>query len=68
MEGVTGLKVSNLLEKSLMPSAPIVTIFGGSGFLGRYVTQRFARAGWRIRVAVRRPNEACCDQLRGYRL
>ena len=41
-----------------MPSAPIVTIFGGSGFVGRYVTQRFARAGWRIRVAVRRPNEA----------
>jgi len=41
-----------------MPAAPIVTIFGGSGFLGRYVTQRFARAGWRVRVAVRRPNEA----------
>lgn len=41
-----------------MPNAPIVTIFGGSGFLGRYVTQRFARLGWRIRVAVRRPNEA----------
>ncbi len=41
-----------------MPTAPIVTIFGGSGFLGRYITQRFAKAGWRIRVAVRRPNEA----------
>jgi NADH dehydrogenase len=39
-------------------AAPIVTIFGGSGFVGRYVTQRFARAGWRVRVAVRRPNEA----------
>jgi len=39
-------------------SAPIVTIFGGSGFIGRYVTQRMARAGWRVRVAVRRPNEA----------
>ena len=38
--------------------APIVTIFGGSGFVGRYVTQRMARAGWRVRVAVRRPNEA----------
>ena len=38
--------------------APIVTIFGGSGFIGRYVTQRMARAGWRVRVAVRRPNEA----------
>lgn len=41
-----------------MSTAPIVTIFGGSGFLGRYVTQRFARAGYRIRVAVRRPNDA----------
>lgn len=37
---------------------PIVTIFGGSGFIGRYVAQRMARAGWRVRVAVRRPDEA----------
>lgn len=39
-------------------SAPIATVFGGSGFIGRYVTQRLAHAGWRVRVAVRRPNEA----------
>jgi uncharacterized protein YbjT (DUF2867 family) len=38
--------------------APIVTIFGGSGFVGRYIAQRMARAGWRVRVAVRRPNDA----------
>jgi uncharacterized protein YbjT (DUF2867 family) len=38
--------------------APIVTVFGGSGFVGRYICQRMARAGWRVRVAVRRPNEA----------
>jgi NADH dehydrogenase len=38
--------------------APIVTIFGGAGFVGRYVSRRMARAGWRVRVAVRRPNEA----------
>ncbi|RZW02352.1 MAG: complex I NDUFA9 subunit family protein [Rhodobacteraceae bacterium] len=36
----------------------LVTIYGGSGFVGRYVTQRMARQGWRVRVAVRRPNEA----------
>ena len=36
----------------------IVTIFGGSGFIGRYVAQRMAHDGWRVRVAVRRPNEA----------
>jgi len=36
----------------------LVTIYGGSGFLGRYIAHRMARAGWRVRVAVRRPNEA----------
>ncbi|MDY0872276.1 complex I NDUFA9 subunit family protein [Dongia rigui] len=36
----------------------LVTVFGGSGFIGRYVVQRLARAGWQVRVAVRRPNEA----------
>ena len=39
-------------------TAPIVTIFGGSGFVGRYIARRMARRGWRVRVAVRRPNEA----------
>ena len=36
----------------------LVTIFGGSGFVGRYVAERMAKKGWRVRVAVRRPNEA----------
>lgn len=36
----------------------LVTIYGGSGFVGRYVAQRMAKQGWRVRVAVRRPNEA----------
>ena len=36
----------------------LVTIYGGSGFVGRYIAQRMARRGWRVRVAVRRPNEA----------
>lgn len=35
-----------------------VVIFGGSGFVGRYVARRMARLGWYVRVAVRRPNEA----------
>jgi NADH dehydrogenase len=38
--------------------AQLVTIYGGSGFVGRYIARRLARQGWRIRVAVRRPNEA----------
>lgn len=36
----------------------LVTIFGGSGFIGRYIVRRLAKDGWRVRVAVRRPNEA----------
>ena len=36
----------------------LVTIYGGSGFVGRYVARRMAKLGWRVRVAVRRPNEA----------
>ncbi|MBL4806145.1 MAG: complex I NDUFA9 subunit family protein [Rhodobacteraceae bacterium] len=44
---------------------PLVTIFGGSGFLGRYIAQRMAHQGWRVRVAVRRPNEAMFVQPYG---
>ncbi|MFQ5533485.1 MAG: complex I NDUFA9 subunit family protein [Sphingomonadales bacterium] len=36
----------------------LVTIFGGSGFVGRHLVQRLARTGVRIRVAVRNPNLA----------
>lgn len=36
----------------------LVTIYGGSGFVGRYIARRLAKSGWRVRVAVRRPNEA----------
>ncbi len=39
-------------------SSSIVTVFGGSGFIGRYVVRRLAKQGYRVRVAVRRPNEA----------
>ena len=33
----------------------LVTVFGGSGFLGRNVVRALAKRGYRIRVAVRRP-------------
>jgi uncharacterized protein YbjT (DUF2867 family) len=36
-------------------STNLVTIFGGSGFLGRHTVRALARAGWRIRVATRHP-------------
>ncbi|MDE1992205.1 MAG: complex I NDUFA9 subunit family protein [Rhizobiaceae bacterium] len=37
---------------------PLVTVFGGSGFVGRYVVRTLAKRGYRIRVAVRRPDLA----------
>lgn len=36
----------------------LVTIFGGSGFLGRYIARRMAQQGWRVRVATRHPNDS----------
>ena len=36
----------------------LITVFGGSGFLGRHLVRALARRGYRIRVAVRRPELA----------
>lgn len=41
-----------------IPTSRLVTIFGGSGFLGRVIVRVLADEGWRIRAAVRRPNTA----------
>jgi NADH dehydrogenase len=40
------------------PKDRIVTVFGGSGFVGRHVVRALARDGWRVRVATRRPDLA----------
>lgn len=34
----------------------LVTIFGGSGFIGKYVVRALVSDGWRVRVAMRRPH------------
>jgi NADH dehydrogenase len=44
----------------------LVTVFGGSGFIGRYVVRRLAREGWQVRVAVRRPDEALFCKTAGH--
>ncbi|WP_109809030.1 complex I NDUFA9 subunit family protein [Sphingosinithalassobacter portus] len=36
----------------------LVTLFGGGGFVGRYVAQELLRAGARVRIAQRRPRDA----------
>ena len=36
----------------------LVTVFGGSGFVGRHVVSLLAQEGWQVRVAVRRPDAA----------
>jgi NADH dehydrogenase len=41
-----------------VPDDRLVTVFGGSGFIGRHLVRALAKSGWRIRVAVRRPDLA----------
>jgi len=41
-----------------IPLETLVTVFGGSGFLGRHVVHALAKLGYRVRVAVRRPELA----------
>lgn len=41
-----------------IPAQQLVTVFGGSGFVGRHVVRALVKRGYRVRVAVRRPDLA----------
>ena len=43
----------------------LVTVFGGSGFIGSQAVRQLAKAGWRIRVAVRQTNLGYRMRLHG---
>ena len=43
---------------TIISTPKLVTVFGGSGFVGRHVVQALARRGYRVRVACRRPDLA----------
>lgn len=42
----------------ILETPKLVTVFGGSGFVGRHVVRALAQRGYRIRVACRRPDLA----------
>ncbi len=44
---------------------PLATVFGGSGFIGRYVVSRLANEGWRVNVATPDPATALFTKILG---
>jgi uncharacterized protein YbjT (DUF2867 family) len=54
------------LDVTSLPSTQIVTLIGGSGFIGRHVARALAKRGYRVRVACRRPDLAGHVQPLGF--
>ena len=54
-----------MVAQTLVKTGRLVTVFGGSGFVGRYVAKALADHGWRVRIASRRPGHAFVTQPSG---
>ncbi|WP_208435522.1 complex I NDUFA9 subunit family protein [Bartonella phoceensis] len=46
------------LDYALYQHPKLITVFGGSGFVGRYVVETLTKRGYRVRIAVRCPQKA----------
>jgi uncharacterized protein YbjT (DUF2867 family) len=61
LPGFPGILAVDPIEDGMTANSPsdtLVTVYGGSGFLGRHVVRALAKRNYRIRVAVRRPDLA----------
>jgi len=45
-------------SSELVRKPKLITVFGGSGFVGRHVVEQLTKRGYRVRIAVRRPARA----------
>lgn len=64
--GERGFGMSEVTVTDRPVSDSLVTVFGGSGFVGRHVVRALAMRGYRVRVAVRRPELAGFLQPLGF--
>ncbi|AQX28626.1 MULTISPECIES: complex I NDUFA9 subunit family protein [unclassified Bartonella] len=46
------------LDYSLYQNPKLITVFGGSGFVGRHIVETLTKRGYRVRIAVRCPQKA----------